>query len=90
MISGSFAENDLHRKASSESSKESSTLGVGCIYSNSSRLLKFIGLFGKRAQQKRIYSAKETYNWKEPTNRSHPIPLAWDAFIAIRVVSSNV
>jgi len=67
MISGSFAENDLHRKASSESSKESSTLGVGCIYSNSSRLLKFIGLFGKRAQQKRIYSAKETCNFKEPT-----------------------
>jgi len=22
----------------------------------------------------RLYSAKETYNFKEPTNRSHPIP----------------
>jgi len=25
-------------------------------------------------QQKRLYSAKETYNFKEPTNRSHAIP----------------
>jgi len=38
-----------------------------------SRLLKIIGLFCKRALQKRLYSAKETYNLKEPTNRSHPI-----------------
>jgi len=38
-----------------------------------SRLLKIIGLFCKRALQKRRYSAKETYNFKEPTNRSHPI-----------------
>jgi len=38
-----------------------------------SRLLKVIGLFCKRALQKRRYSAKETYNFKEPTNRSHPI-----------------
>ena len=40
---------------------------------SSSRLLKIIGLFCKRALQKRRYSAKETYNFKEPTNRSHPI-----------------
>jgi len=38
-----------------------------------SRLLKIIGLLCKRALQKRLYSAKETYNFKEPTNRSHPI-----------------
>ena len=38
-----------------------------------SRLLKIIGLFCKRALQKRLYSAKETYNFKEPTNCSHPI-----------------
>jgi len=31
------------------------------------------GLFCKRALQKRLYSAKETHNFKEPTNRSHPI-----------------
>ena len=38
-----------------------------------SRLLKTIGLFCKRALQKRRYSAKETYDFKEPTNRRHPI-----------------
>jgi len=38
-----------------------------------SRLFKIIGLFCKRALQKRRHSAKETYNLKEPTNRSHPI-----------------
>jgi len=38
-----------------------------------SRLLKIMGLFCKRALLKRYYSAKETYNFKEPTNRSHPI-----------------
>jgi len=38
-----------------------------------SRLLKIIGLFCKRAPQKRLYSAKETNNYKEPTKRSHPI-----------------
>jgi len=37
------------------------------------RLLKITGLFCKRALQKRLYSAKETYNFKEPTSRSHPI-----------------
>jgi len=39
-----------------------------------SRLLEIIVLFCKRALIKRWYSAKETYNFKEPTNRSHPIP----------------
>jgi len=38
-----------------------------------SRLPKNIGLFCKKALYKRRYSAKETYNFKEPTNRSHPI-----------------
>jgi len=37
------------------------------------RLLKIIGLFYKRALSKRRYSANETYNFKEPTNHSHPI-----------------
>ena len=36
-----------------------------------SKLLKNIGLFCKRALEKRLYSAKETYNFKEPTDRSH-------------------
>jgi len=34
---------------------------------------KIIGLFSKRALYKRLYSAKETYNFIGPTNRSHPI-----------------
>jgi len=38
-----------------------------------SRLLQIIGLFCKRALLKRLYFAKETYDFKEPTNRSHPI-----------------
>jgi len=38
-----------------------------------SRLLKMIGLFCQRAQLKRRYSAKETCNFKERTNRSHPM-----------------
>ena len=37
------------------------------------RLLKITGLFCKRALRKRLHSAKETYNFKEPTNRSHLI-----------------
>jgi len=36
-------------------------------------LLQIKGLFCKRALQQRLYSAKETYDLKEPTNRSHPI-----------------
>ena len=46
-----------------------STYGVATI----SRLLQIIGLFRQRALYKRLYSAKETYNFKEPTNRSHPM-----------------
>ena len=34
------------------------------------RLLDIIGLFCKRVLLKRIYSAKETCNFKEPNNRS--------------------
>jgi len=40
------------------------------------RLLKITGLFCKRDLYKRLYSAKETYHFKEPTNRSHPIRVA--------------
>jgi len=39
-----------------------------------SRLLKIIGLFCKGALWKRLCSAKETWTFKESTNRSHPIP----------------
>jgi len=50
-----------------------------------SRLLKMVGLFCKRALQKRLYSAQETYNSKEPTNRSHLISvciaLEWQRYL---------
>jgi len=38
-----------------------------------SRLLQITSLFCKRALLKRVHPAKETYDFKEPTNRSHPI-----------------
>jgi len=41
-----------------------------------STLHKIIRLFCKRALCKRRYSAKETYNFKEPTHRSHPISVS--------------
>jgi len=41
-----------------------------------SSLFKIIGLFCKRALQKRLHSAKETYNFKEPPHRSHRICVA--------------
>jgi len=46
---------------------------VGYWVASISKLLKIIGLFCKGAQYKRRYSAKGTYHFKEPTNRSHPI-----------------
>jgi len=45
------------------------TSGVASV----SRINKIIGLFCKRALQKRRYSAKETYDFIDPTDRSHPI-----------------
>ena len=44
-----------------------------------SRLLNSIGLSCKRALWKRRYSAKETCNFKEPTNRSHLISACLEA-----------
>jgi len=47
----------------------SSRYGVATV----SRMLKNIGLFCKRDLQKRPIFCKETYIFKHPTNRSHPI-----------------
>ena len=52
----------------------------------SSRLLKIVGLFCKRALLNRWYSAKMTCNFKEPTNRSHPIwskRISWIIYVHI-------
>jgi len=40
---------------------------------SASRIDTIIGLFCKRALYKRLYSAKETCNFIDPTDRSHPI-----------------
>jgi len=53
----------------------------GMGLTTTSRLLKIICLFCKRALWTRWYSAKETCNFKEPTNRSHPICSTWSVFI---------
>jgi len=52
------------------------------------RLLKITGLFCKRTLWKRRYSAKETYNFKEPTDRSHPI-VGGTAYCIWSVISSQ-
>ena len=57
-------------------------LGAAPIYEVATihRLPKNIGLFCKRALWKRLYSAKDTYILKEPTNHSHTItrsPILW-------------
>jgi len=41
-----------------------------------SRIDKIVGLFCKRALQKRRYSAKETYNLIDPTDRSYLMTVA--------------
>ena len=63
-------------KASYGSSPPSIVVLVLCCYGVAlvNRIDKIIGLFCKRALQKRRYSAKETYNLIDPTDRSHPIP----------------
>jgi len=49
--------------------------GTYCRYgvATISRLLKIKGLFCKKTLSKRRYSVKEIYDFKGPTNRSHPI-----------------
>jgi len=34
---------------------------------------RYLELFSKEPYKRDIYSAKDTYNFKEPTTRSHPI-----------------
>ena len=42
-----------------------------------SRLLKMIGLYCKRAQEKTLYSAKETYSFKEPLMEAYRASIRW-------------
>jgi len=47
-----------------------------------SHIAKDTGLFCKKAQWKRRYSAKETYDFIDPTDRSHPI-LSYQTLISV-------
>jgi len=52
--------------ATRESAAQNTKDAVHCYWvATISRLLKIIGIFCKRALEKRLYSAKETYNFKE-------------------------
>ena len=44
-----------------------------CGVATISRLLEIVGLFCRKSSLLQGSFAKETYNFKEPTNRSHPI-----------------
>jgi len=57
------------REKLQDSSGGGNEYGVATV----SRIDKIIGLFCKRALYKRQYSAEETYNLVDPTDRNHPI-----------------
>ena len=61
----------LQRKRPLPKEQTQTSYGVATI----SRLLKSIGLFGEYRSLLQVSFAKETYNFKEPANRSHPIEL---------------
>ena len=65
------------------------SLGVASCYRVASinRMLKNIGLFCKRALQKRPIFCKETYVVREPTNRNHLISCAISRPVYKRVMS---
>ena len=64
-----WRERQNEREREREKEREKERYGVATIC----RLLQIISFFCKRALLKRRYSARETDNFKEPTNRSHPI-----------------
>jgi len=64
------ADDESHLKSLSNSTiARQIPYGVATI----SRLLKMTGLFCRILSLLQGFFAKETYNFKEPTNRSHPI-----------------
>ena len=56
-----------------------------------SRIDKITCIFCKRVLQKRLHSAKETYNFIDPTDRSHPISTScshrrrWRTYLCIYI-----
>ena len=78
LLLGSFAKETYNFKEPTHRSLEISCAVcrhryVNYVVATISGLLKMTGLFCQRALQKRRNSAKETYDVKEPTNRSHTI-----------------
>ena len=70
----------MNRRSLTPTQTQTQTPTESAVYSTAcygvatmDRLLQIKGLFCKRALLKRRYDAKETYNLKEPTIRSHPI-----------------
>jgi len=57
------------KRAAAQATNTKHDYGVATI----SRLLKIIGLFCRISSLLQGSFAKKTYNFKEPTNRSHPI-----------------
>jgi len=66
-----------HPRAHTYTCKHLCGYGVATI----SRLLKIVGLFCRISSLLYGSFAKETYNFKEPTNRSHPIAAIRSVFI---------
>ena len=78
----------MHTRTHAHTGQKSECKDTGHGVASSSRLLKTIGFFCKRALQKRRYSAEETYDFKEPTNRSHPIPTSIVTCMCLYVCAS--
>ena len=53
-----------------------------------SRIDKMTGLLWKRALHKRLYSAKETYNFIDLTNRSHPLTFQQTEEIGLEIITT--
>jgi len=77
IISCSFAGNDLQLKAFYGASPPCTVYCVIYEVATISRLLKMIGLFCRILSLLWVSFAKETYHFKAPTNRSHPIYNNW-------------
>ena len=86
LLQGSFAKETYHFKEPTNRSHPIFTLLLHVNMAHSCehwvatirRLLKIIGLFCKRALQKRPVFSKKTHNFEEPTNRS---PSIWRIYV---------
>jgi len=61
------------RRRKTTSRRKRRRTGIAYGVATISRLLRSVRFFCKRALYKRLYSAKETYDFTGPNSRSHPI-----------------